>query len=40
MTWIIFKIVDGLIGMGVEKKDEIVVLDLTQQSESAYMVVK
>ena len=40
MTWIIFKVVDGLVGMRVEKKDEIVGLDLTQQSESAYTVVE
>ena len=39
MTWIIFKVVDGLVGMRVEKRDEIVGLDLTQQSESAYTVV-
>ena len=40
MTWIIFKVVDGLVGMRVDKKDEIVGLDLTQQSESAYTVVE
>jgi Amt family ammonium transporter len=40
MTWIIFKVVDGLVGMRVEKKDEIVGLDLTQQSESAYTVIE
>ncbi len=40
MTWIIFKVVDALVGMRVEKKDEIVGLDLTQQSESAYTVVE
>ncbi len=40
MTWIIFKAVDGLVGMRVDKKDEIVGLDLTQQSESAYTVVE
>ena len=40
MTWIIFKVVDGLVGMRVEKRDEIVGLDLTQQSESAYTVVE
>ena len=39
MTWIIFKVVDGIVGMRVEKRDEIVGLDLTQQSESAYTVV-
>jgi len=40
MTWILFKAVDATIGMRVEKKDEIVGLDLTQQSESAYTVVE
>jgi ammonium transporter, Amt family len=40
MTWIIFKVVDGLVGMRVEKKDEIVGLDLTQQNESAYTVIE
>ena len=40
MTWIIFKFVDALVGMRVEKKDEIVGLDLTQQSEAAYTVVE
>jgi Amt family ammonium transporter len=40
MTWIIFKVVDGLVGMRVEEKDEIVGLDLTQQHESAYTLVE
>ncbi|HOG16819.1 MAG: Ammonium transporter NrgA [Syntrophaceae bacterium PtaU1.Bin231] len=40
MTWILFKLIDGTIGMRVEKKEEIVGLDLTQQSESAYTVVE
>jgi len=40
MTWIIFKAVDALVGMRVEKRDEIVGLDLTQQSESAYTVIE
>jgi len=40
MTWIIFKIVDALIGMRVEEKSEIVGLDLTQQSEAAYTVIE
>ena len=40
MTWIIFKVVDGLIGMRVEEKNEIVGLDLTQQSEAAYTVIE
>ena len=40
MTWILFKVVDALIGVRVEKKGEIVGLDLTQQSESAYTVIE
>jgi Amt family ammonium transporter len=40
MTFIIFKIVDALIGMRVEEKNEIVGLDLTEQSEAAYTVIE
>lgn len=40
MTFILYKIVDALIGMRVEEKQEIVGLDLTQQSESAYTVIE
>ncbi len=40
MTYIIFKIVDALIGMRVEEKNEVVGLDLTQQSEAAYTVIE
>jgi Amt family ammonium transporter len=40
MTFIIYKIVDALIGMRVEEKSEIVGLDLTQQSEAAYTVIE
>lgn len=40
MTWVIYKIVDGIIGMRVEEKSEIVGLDLTQQSEAAYTVIE
>jgi len=40
MTWIIYKIVDAVIGMRVEEKSEIVGLDLTQQSEAAYTVIE
>ena len=40
MTFIIFKIVDALLGMRVEEKNEIVGLDLTQQSEAAYTVIE
>ncbi len=39
MTWIIFKLVDSLIGVRVEKTKEIVGLDLTQHSESAYTLI-
>jgi len=40
MTWIIFKVVNALICVRVEKKDEIVGLDLTQHSETAYTLVE
>ncbi|MEE9911705.1 MAG: ammonium transporter [Deltaproteobacteria bacterium] len=40
MTFVIFKIVDAVIGMRVEEKNEIVGLDLTQQSEAAYTVIE
>jgi Amt family ammonium transporter len=40
MTWIIFKFVDALVGIRVEKNDEIIGLDLTQQSEAAYTVIE
>ena len=40
MTFIIYKIVDAMIGMRVEEKNEIVGLDLTQQSEAAYTVIE
>jgi Amt family ammonium transporter len=40
MTWMIFKAVDAIVGMRVDKTDEIVGLDLTQQSESAYTVIE
>lgn len=39
-TWVLFKFVDALIGMRVEKKDELVGLDLTQHSEAAYTVIE
>ncbi|MGE5798946.1 MAG: ammonium transporter [Syntrophaceae bacterium] len=39
MTWILFKLVDAVIGVRVEKTKEIVGLDLTQHSESAYTLV-
>jgi len=40
MTFIIFKIVDAVIGMRVEENNEIIGLDLTQQSEAAYTVIE
>jgi len=40
MTFIIFKIVDAVIGMRVEEKNELIGLDLTQQSEAAYTVIE
>jgi Amt family ammonium transporter len=40
MTWILYKIVDALFGMRVEKNDELVGLDLTQHHESAYTILE
>ncbi len=40
MTWILYKFVDALIGMRVDQKQEIIGLDLTQHSESAYTLVE
>jgi Amt family ammonium transporter len=40
MTFVIYKIVDTFIGMRVEEHNEIVGLDLTQQSEAAYTVIE
>jgi Amt family ammonium transporter len=40
MTFIIFKIVDAIIGMRVEENNEVMGLDLTQQSEAAYTVIE
>lgn len=40
MTFILYKLVDVLLGMRVEEKNEIIGLDLTQQSESAYTVIE
>ncbi|MEN6317652.1 MAG: ammonium transporter [Syntrophaceae bacterium] len=40
MTWIIFKVVNALICVRVEKKEEVVGLDLTQHSETAYTLVE
>jgi Amt family ammonium transporter len=40
MTFIIFKFVDVIVGMRVEESQEVVGLDLTQQSEAAYTVIE
>jgi Amt family ammonium transporter len=40
VTWILYKFVDALFGMRVEKDDELVGLDLTQHHESAYTVLE
>jgi Amt family ammonium transporter len=40
MTFVIFKLVDAIIGMRVNEHNEIVGLDLTQQSEAAYTVIE
>jgi Amt family ammonium transporter len=40
MTFVIFKIVDAIIGMRVEENNEVIGLDLTQQSEAAYTVIE
>ena len=39
MTWTIFKLVDALMCVRVAKTEEIVGLDLTQHSESAYTLI-
>ncbi len=40
LTVVLFKVVDALMGMRVEKKHELVGLDLTQHSEAAYTVIE
>ena len=40
MTFVIFKVVDAIIGMSVEENNEVMGLDLTQQSEAAYTVIE
>ena len=40
MTWIIFKVVDALFCVRVERQDELVGLDLTQHHEAAYTVLE
>jgi len=39
VTFVLFKVIDALLGMKVDKKSEILGLDLSQQCESAYTVV-
>lgn len=40
VTWILFKLIDSLVGMRVDRKDELIGLDLTQHNESAYTVLE
>ncbi len=40
MSWVIFKVVDALIGVRVTTKEETIGLDLTQHSEAAYTVIE
>ncbi|MGD0022171.1 MAG: ammonium transporter [Smithellaceae bacterium] len=40
MTWVLYKFVDVAVGMRVEEKQEVIGLDLTQQSETAYTVIE
>ena len=40
VTWILFKVVDALIGMRVDKQSELIGLDLTQHNEAAYTVLE
>jgi Amt family ammonium transporter len=40
VTWILFKLVDSLFGVRVNRKDELVGLDLTQHHEAAYTVLE
>ncbi|MBW2562048.1 MAG: ammonium transporter [Deltaproteobacteria bacterium] len=40
VTWILYEIVDALVGMRVDKKSELIGLDLTQHNESAYTVLE
>ena len=39
-TWIIFKLVDAVMGMRVDAKSETIGLDLTQHNESAYTMLE
>ena len=40
VTWILYKIVDALVGMRVDEESELIGLDLTQHNESAYTVLE
>ncbi len=40
MTWLLYKFVDAIVGMRVDKHSEIIGLDLTQHHESAYTVIE
>ncbi len=40
MTWVIYKVVDILVGMRVTKKEEILGLDISQHKEAAYTVLE
>jgi Amt family ammonium transporter len=40
MTWIIYKVIDLVIGVRVEEKDENMGLDLTQHHENAYTILE
>ncbi len=40
VTWIIFKVVDAVMGMRVDAKSETIGLDLTQHNESAYTMLE
>lgn len=40
VTWIIYKVIDLVIGMRVEEKDESMGLDLTQHHENAYTILE
>jgi len=40
VTWILYKIVDALVGMRVDAESELIGLDLTQHNESAYTVLE
>jgi len=40
VTYIIYKIVDALVGVRVEERDEVIGLDLTQHREGAYTVLE